>query len=474
MSLFIKSFSKTSTGSILSMAFGAIAVKIIAVVSGPQGVGIFSILKDISQTLTLAFSLSGNVAIVKNLSSAENNNKELFILNIVKIIIFNTIFMSLIYFLAIDYIYTQIMNGLDGVSNGTLLIIALSGIAGSFNVICNSILNANRSLGWMAISQTMATSIGALVTFPILSILPTTYSFALILVVINVSWLLINLVILRREKINFNWVESFSTKIKNESVNQFKSLAGATFITSIAGMATILFTRLLIEQKLGIESLGVFDAAWTLGAVYIVFLLSSFGTYVLPVLSSIHDKNQRDDFLGNVIVVTSSIFTILVITMITFNEQIILLFYSQKFSLSSEILMYLLLADFFKVISWTYGIFFLSHNKPWMFVFISLLWDIIFLAIIYFGIDQYGIHIVAYAAIIAHFIYLIACVLISRIYRLINLSLKVVGWLSPMAIIIISVSLTAAKNSMYIYSIAMVASLLMAYYLAYKKGLFLG
>ena len=77
MSLFLKSFSKTSTGSVLSMAFGAVTIKIIAVLTGPQGVGIFSILKDISQTLTLAFSLSGNVAIVKNLSSGKNKNKEL-------------------------------------------------------------------------------------------------------------------------------------------------------------------------------------------------------------------------------------------------------------------------------------------------------------------------------------------------------------------------------------------------------------
>ena len=474
MSLFLKSFSKTATGSILSMAFGAIVIKIIAVMTGPQGVGIFSILKDISKTLMLAFSLSGNIAIVKNLSSDKSINKELFIQNIVKIIVLNMIFMSLIYFLSIEYIYTHIMNDLDGVSINTLVIIILSGISGALNVICNSILNANRSLGWMAISQTMAASIRALITFPILSILPTTYSFALILVVINVSWLLINLIILYKEKISFNWMESLSTKVKKENVNQFKSLAGATFITSIAGMATILFTRLYIEQKLDIESLGIFDAAWTLGTVYIVFLLSSFGTYVLPVLSSIHDKNQRDDFLGNVIIITSSIFTLLVITMLTFNEQFILLFYSEEFSLSSEILQYLLLGDFFKVISWTYGIYFLSHNKPWIFVFVSLLWDTIFLAIVYFGIDQYGIHIVSYAVIISQFIYLIVVVLISRKYLLIRLPFKVVGWLLPMFIIIISVLLATNENSIYTYMVAMVVSLLITYHLIYKKDFFLG
>jgi O-antigen/teichoic acid export membrane protein len=456
------------------MAFGAIVIKIIAVMTGPQGVGIFSILKDVSKTLMLAFSLSGNVAIVQNLSSSKNINKELFIQNIVKIIILNTVFMSLIYFLSIEYIYTHIMRGLEGISISTLAIIILSGIFGALNVICNSILNANRSLGWMAISQTVAASIGALITFPVLSILPTTYSFALILVVINALWLLINLAILHKEKINFHWVESLSTKVKNENINQFKSLAGATFITSIAGMATILFTRLYIERKLGIESLGIFDAAWTLGTVYIVFLLSSFGTYVLPVLSSIHDKKQRDDFLGNVIIITSSIFTLLAITMLTFNEQFILLFYSDEFSLSSEILQYLLLGDFFKIISWTYGIYFLSHNKPWLFVFVSLLWDVIFLAIIYFGIDQYGIHIVSYAAIITHLIYLIVIALISRKYLLIKLPFKVVGWLLPMFIIIISVSLATKENSIYTYMVAMMASLLITYHLTHKKNFFLG
>ena len=147
------------------MAFGAISIKIIAVIAGPQGVGIFSILKDLSQTLVLAFSLSGNTAIVKNLSSNNNGNKELFINNIIKIIILNTILMSSIYLLSIKYLYSQFVDSMDGISIATFIIILISGMAGAINVICNSILNANRRLGWMALSQIIATFIGAVITF---------------------------------------------------------------------------------------------------------------------------------------------------------------------------------------------------------------------------------------------------------------------------------------------------------------------
>jgi PST family polysaccharide transporter len=474
MSVFLKSFSKTSIGSISSMAFGAVVIKIIAVFSGPQGVGVFSILKDLSQTLVLAFSLSGNTAIVKNLSANDNKNKELFINNIVKIIIINTVFMCLIYFFFIKYIYTHLLSDLDGISVSTLLIVLISGIAGSLNIICNSILNASRKLGWMAISQIIATLIGALITYPFISLFPTTYSFALILVTINASWLIVNLFILYKQEIKINWLKSVSTKIESQSVYQFSSLAGATFITSMAGMATMLATRLFIEKKLGIETLGIFDAAWTLGAVYIMFLLTSFGTYVLPVLSSMHIRKKRDEFLGNIIIVTSSIFTLLVITMITFNEYLILLFYSEEFSTSSEILKYLLLGDFFKVIAYTYGIFFLSHNRPWTFVFISLSWNIIFLSILYFGIDKYGILIAPFASIAAHILYLIMVLVICRINSLTSISTKVLVWLFPMFIIIISTSLISDGNSIYIYLFSMVVGLLIAYYLLFKKNLYLG
>lgn len=474
MSVFLKAFSKTSIGSIFSMAFGAISIKIIAVIAGPQGVGIFSILKDLSQTLVLAFSLSGNTAIVKNLSSNNNGNKELFINNIIKIIILNTILMSSIYLLSIKYLYSQFVDSMDGISIATFIIILISGMAGAINVICNSILNANRRLGWMALSQIIATFIGAVITFPILSIMPSTYSFALILVIINVSWLLINLFFLYRERIIFSWNKSLTEKIRRTNVNKFTSLASATFITSMAGMATMLTTRLFIEQKLGIETLGIFDAAWTLGAVYITLLLTSFGTYILPVLSSMNDKKIRDEFLGNVIIVTSSIFTLLVITMITFNDQLILFFYSEKFMMSSEILEYLLLADFFKVISYTYGIFFLAHNRPWTFVFISLAFNLIFLSLLFFGIDLYGIYITAYATIIAHIIYLVMVLIISRVFSLIHISSDILLWLLPMFLLIITVSLTDKENGIYTYLITMAVSSLMAYYLVYKKQLFLG
>jgi len=103
-----------------------------------------------------------------------------------------------------------------------------------------------------------------------------------------------------------------------------------------------------------------------------------------------------------------------------------------------------------------------------------LLWDVIFLAIVYFGIDQYGIHIASYATIITHLIYLIVIVFISRRYLLIKLPLRVVWWLLPMFIIIISVLLATKENSIYTYVVAMVASLLMAYHLIHKKDFFLG
>lgn len=474
MSVFVKAFSKTSIGSICSVVFGAISVKIIAIVTGPQGVGIFSILKDLSQTLVLAFSLSGNQAIVRNLSTKDDSNKELFIQNIVKIILFNTFFMSLMYFLFIEFIFNHIFNELEGTTLATLLILLLSAIAGSINVICNSILNAKRKLGWMAISQTTATLVGALATYPLVSILSMAFSFPLILVVINFLWLLINLAILQIQKINFNLTKSLKNKVRRESINHFASISGATFFTGIAGMLTILLTRFFIEYKLGVEVLGIFDAAWTLGSVYILFLLRSFGTYVLPVMSSLSDKHIRDDFIGNIIIVTSSIFTILVITMIAFNKELIFIFYSSEFYQSSEILQYLLLADFFKVISFTFGIFLLSQNRAWVFLFSSLSFNVIFLIILFLGIDKFGLYIIAYSSIITQIIYLIILLIITKTHSLIDLSYKVFLWLIPMFIIIFFTWYFSGTHIVYVYPIAMLVSLLMAYYLLFKKKLFLG
>lgn len=465
MNSFFKAFSKTASGSIITMLLSSILIKLIAIISGPQGIGVFSLLRDFSKMLVLLFSISSNITIVQGLSNNSIEDKNCYINNAIKIVIINTIVMVILYMCLItvikEYFFTTILE----IDSSTLFIILISAIFGSINVIYNSILNANRKLGQMALSQIFSAFIGSLCSLPILYFFPTNYMYASILVIINFSWFLINSYFIRKNNIKVEWYNSLFKPLHKENINHFIRFSMGSLITGIAGILTILYLRFLIEKKLGLIQLGIFDAAWTLGTIYIIFLLSSFGTYVLPKLSAIKDTNERDNFFNHVISMTMSLFLPILITMITFKNQFIYIFYSEEFYISADLLNILLMGDFFKVFSWILGMLFLAYNRMFAFVLLSLFWDIAFLTLVYFNLLEYSLIGIGYAYVITQVIYLFLTLIVAHRYFVLNLNIKSILMLL-ISIIVIFIVFYFNKNSInfWIYFFSMIICMITLFY----------
>jgi len=471
---FLKAFSKTASGSIISMFFGALLVKIIAVFAGPQGIGVFSLLKDLSKTLVLGLSLSGNVAIVQGLSNESIVDKDLYINNVLKIILYNCFGLTLIYLFLLNFIHAQYFSEFEEITLMTLVIVLISGIFGALNVVCNAILNANRKLGSMALSQVSAAVFGVIVTYPFLVFLDSIYSYALILVAINAFWLLINFYFIFKNNIKVSWRRSIATPVDNINLTRFRSLSIGTLITGIAGMFTILSVRFFVKDKLGIEELGFFDAAWTLGTIYIVFILSSFATYVLPTLASLTNDNEINRFMEQTLIMVVAIFLPIILTMLTFKSYFIWGFYSSEFTSSIEVLHILLIGDVFKVFAWSYGILFLSFNKPWPFVAVSLLWDVIFVITAYFAIEQFGMVGTAYAYVITQIIYLLVLMRTVKHYFSIKFGFKVVTlFFTTLIFVIIAAWLNSNSINIGFYFSCALAYIVLIKYL-YKNKMIVG
>ena len=64
---------KAGTGQAAALFFGAISVKLLAITAGPAGIGLFSLIRQIQQTLTAVASLGGQNAVVQGMTSQKNN-----------------------------------------------------------------------------------------------------------------------------------------------------------------------------------------------------------------------------------------------------------------------------------------------------------------------------------------------------------------------------------------------------------------
>ena len=314
----------------------------------------------------------------------------------------------------------------------------------AINIFLNSVLNANRKLGTMAMTQVVSAFIAFLVAYPLLTLLAAEMSFVSILFALHCCWFIFNSYALKYYGIKLGVLSSFSESFEKANLRQFRSLASASFIVGVSGVLTILFVRLMVEDKYGVASLGIFDAAWTLGTIYLVFILSSFGTFVLPAFSSLNEIRFVSPQFNKIVPLILSVFLPLIITMLTFNEFILSFFYSKEFVGSKELLSLFLVGDVFKILSWCLSILFLAFNKSLVFVVTSLLWNLLFIVQSYYGLNIYGLEGLGFAYITTQIINLVCLYLIVTNKFGVVLRKKVI--LLSIAVILVVV-ITAILNS---------------------------
>jgi len=61
----LKAFTKTVSGTAVSLVISSLSVKIIASIIGPSGMGLYSILRQIHSTTLIAATMGGQTALVK-------------------------------------------------------------------------------------------------------------------------------------------------------------------------------------------------------------------------------------------------------------------------------------------------------------------------------------------------------------------------------------------------------------------------
>ncbi len=68
-------------------------------------------------------------------------------------------------------------------------------------------------------------------------------------------------------------------------------LGAAFMVSGLVSVLGFLLARTLLQRELGIEALGHFQAAWSIGMTYLGFILGAMGTDYFPRLTaSIHEK----------------------------------------------------------------------------------------------------------------------------------------------------------------------------------------
>jgi enterobacterial common antigen flippase len=167
----------------------------------------------------------------------------------------------------------------------------------------------------------------------------------------------------------------------------------------IAFMASGLMTmggayavRILVLRTLGLEATGLYQSAWTLGGLYVGFILQAMGADFYPRLTAVANDNAACNRLVNE---QARVGLLLagpgVIATLTFTPLIIALFYSAKFHGAVEILRWICLGATLQVITYPMGFIIVAKGRQNLFLLSDVAWTVVYVALAWIGVKLFGV-----------------------------------------------------------------------------------
>lgn len=167
----------------------------------------------------------------------------------------------------------------------------------------------------------------------------------------------------------------------------------------LAFLASGLFTlgaayavRTFVLRTLGLDAAGMYQAAWTLGGLYVGFVLQALGTDFYPRLVGVVNDHRACNATVNEQAQASLLLAAPgIIATITFAPLVVYLFYSAEFGGAVELLRWTCLGMALRVITWPVGYIIVAKNRQLVFFAVEAAWAAFNVAATWWCLSAFGL-----------------------------------------------------------------------------------
>jgi antigen flippase len=126
--------------------------------------------------------------------------------------------------------------------------------------------------------------------------------------------------------------------------------------------------RIMVLRRIGYEATGFYQAAWTLGGVYVGFILQAMGTDFYPRLTAAADDNDQCNRLVNE---QTEVGLLLagpgILATLALAPLVLRLFYSSGFLAAVGVLRWICLGSLLQVVTWPMGYVLIAKGRQALF-----------------------------------------------------------------------------------------------------------
>lgn len=403
-------------GAIVSSVgvFGAaflwlLSFKIVASWMGPEGVGLFSQLRQVAQAATVGATFGGTNSVVQGLAEREDElERQKFrstafrlvgLTGLCVVLLMAAIAPQLTYF----FLSSDAPNLVATVRWVALAV--LFNVGGTYAL---AVLNGYRSYSCLAFAQIAgpATLVMLLAGAWWQHLPPDPQLLAVAFVLcFGVTCLVGTFGVSRLSKPAPTFRAEVLSKEQSRTFIRFAlSNLGGALATTIA----LLMIRSWIIEAKGLAFSGLFDAGWTLTFNYTTLFLTACSAIYLPLLTAAANPQSQQACMLKAAYLVLGVSLVICYGMVLAAEPLINLLYSPEFQASGQVVGVLAIAVIFRGVSWVLGTMILATRNSRALLASDLAVNLLLLATTRYALDSGGsLEALSWAFVLPNFVYLV-------------------------------------------------------------------
>src|SRR5258708_2809518 len=387
----LKSSALIGGSSVLNIAIRIVRTKAMAVLLGPAGFGLFGLYGSIAELTQSIAGMGINSSGVRQIAEAVGSDDTERIAQTTSVLRRTSIVLGALGAVLLVVFSRQVSTLTFGSQQPTSAVCLLS-IAVFFSLVSagqGALIQGMRRIADFAKMGVLSALYGTFISIPVV------YFF-------REKGVVPSLVGVAAMSIITSWWYSRRVRIPSPSMtaSQVGQEAAALLKLGLAFMASGLMmmgvayaVRTIILRKIGVEATGLYQSAWTLGGLYVGFILQAMGVDFYPRLTASASDNPECNRLVN----EQTLVGLLlagpgVIATLTFAPLVIALFYSAKFGAAVGILRWICLGATLQVITWPMGFIIVAKGNQNLFFLADLAWTFAAVSLPLFFFRSFGVN----------------------------------------------------------------------------------
>lgn len=424
----LRSMAIIGGAQVVNIVISILRVKVVAVLLGPSGVGLLGVLNNLREMGAMGAGLGLGSSGVRELSAAKGESATL---SRVRRVLLGALFLQGFLAMALIWIFRVWLAEMLLGSSEHSTEVGLVGVAVFLFLIGTSqtaLLQGMRRIGdlgrvtvWGALLGTLA---GLAAVF-----LSGRDGLIWLILMPPVAGILVALRYTRRlpppDAVPMTLTDAWRAWLP------MVRLGVVFMIGSLLTISTLLLVRARITQELGLDAAGHFAAAWSITMIYLGFLLQAMGADYFPRLTEvIHDREAVTRLMNDQMQLAVALGGPILLVLIGCAPWLIRLLYSSEFESAVVLLQWQAVGNVFKLASWALSFAFMAAAHRKVFLMTELLFNALFLPLVWIGVAFVGLDIAGYAFLISYLVYFaVVALLVHCLYgfRWQPLSLRLLG-----------------------------------------------